>query len=55
MKWGLLSWLLQREESSPNTNFTQKETLPMIRLDALVFFMAKVKLDFETCYSCSQE
>ena len=29
---------------------TRKETLPTFRLDALVFFRAKVKLDANTCY-----
>ena len=32
------------KESSLNTNLTRKETLPTFRLDALVFFRAKLTL-----------
>ena len=50
MKRGLLSWLLHTKGKFSEYQLTRKETLPTFRLDALVFFRAKVKLDANTCY-----
>ena len=50
LKRGLLSWLLHTKGKFSEYQLTRKETLPTFRLDALVFFRAKVKLDANTCY-----